>query len=107
MKIESLGGASLNDVPILNSRALKSVITVPSGQTVLLASDVNTSELRAITGLPGLSEIPGLQGTNRDTEKSTSEVLITLTPHIVRVGHRASSSRRLAYDQAGQAASAQ
>ncbi len=100
MKIESLGGASLNNVPILNSRALQSTITVPTGQTVLLASQVTGSELRAMTGLPGLNELPGFQGTNRDSEKDTAELLITVTPHIVRLGHLKSAGRRLAFDHA-------
>ena len=103
MKIEALGGTSLNNVPILNNRVLTSTITVPSGQTILLASEVTKSELRSITGIPGLNELPGFQGTDRDSENDTSELLITLTPHIVRVGHRDSSSRRFAFDQSASA----
>ncbi len=99
MKIEALGGTSINNVPVLNSRALASTITVPTGQTVLLASEITKSEMRSLSGLPGLSDIPGFQGTDHDTEKDTSELLITLTPHIVRVGHRGSASKLLAYDQ--------
>lgn len=99
MKIEALGGTSLNNIPILNSRALKSIITVPAGQTAVLASEVTRSELRALTGLPGLNDLPGFQGTDRDNEKDTSELLITLTPHIVRVGRRDSASKRLAFTQ--------
>jgi general secretion pathway protein D len=85
LKIESLGGSSLNSIPILNNRELSSVVTVPAGQTALLASAVSTSEMKDVQGLPGLSEVPGFQGTtNTNTEKDSSELLITITPHVVR-----------------------
>ncbi|HLI76790.1 MAG TPA: hypothetical protein VKV02_07575, partial [Acidobacteriaceae bacterium] len=83
-KIEALGSGTINTLPILNNRQLVSTVTIPAGQTALIASEVNTSEQRAITGLPFLSEIPGFQSTDKSTEKDTTEFMITLTPHIVR-----------------------
>jgi general secretion pathway protein D len=96
MKIEALAGSSIDSIPILNNRALTSTITVPAGQTAMLATLVNTSETKALTGLPGLSELPGFQGTDQDRQKSSTELLITITPHIVRTGRIQISSRRLA-----------
>ncbi len=94
-KIEALGSGSINTLPILNNRQLVSTVTIPRGQTAMLASEVSTSELRAITGLPFLSEIPGFQSTNKSTEKDTTELMITLTPHIVRNKGCQVTSRRL------------
>lgn len=94
MKIEALGSGSINTLPILNNRQLISTVTIPRGQTALLVSDVSSTEFRAITGLPFLSEIPGFQITNKSTEKDTSELLITLTPHIVRNQRLHITSRR-------------
>lgn len=87
MKLEALGGSSLNDVPILQSRSFVSKFTVPLGQTAMIASLVSNSEMRSIEGLPGLSELPGFVGTDKDTEKDTDELLITITPHLVRSGN--------------------
>jgi Flp pilus assembly secretin CpaC len=101
MKIEALAGSSINNIPILNNRALTSTITVPAGQTAMLAALVNTSETKALTGLPGLSELPGFQGTDQDREKSSTELLITITPHIVRTGRIQISSPRLAAVRTG------
>jgi len=95
MKIEALGGASLNNIPILNNRTLTSDVTIPADGTVLMASEVSRSEQRAIDGLPGLSEIPGFQGTDRSVESDTAELLITLTPRIVRKRSSMVASRRL------------
>ena len=96
MKIEALGGTSINSIPILNNRALTSTITVPAGQTAMLATLVSTSETKALTGLPGLSELPGFQGTDQDRQKSSTQLLITITPHIVRNGRVQIASKRLA-----------
>jgi Flp pilus assembly secretin CpaC len=96
MKLEALGGASLNNIPILNDRALTSTITVPEGKTAMLAQLVTKQEIRSIDGLPGLSELPGFQGTDKDKEVDTDEFLLTITPHIVRTGALRFSSKRLA-----------
>jgi len=102
MKIEALAGSSINSIPILNNRALTSTITVPAGQTAMLATLVDSSETKALNGLPGLSELPGFQGTDQDRQKSATELLITITPHIVRSGRMQISSRRLATVRTGQ-----
>jgi general secretion pathway protein D len=96
MKIESLAGGSINSIPILNNRTLTSTITIPAGNTAMLASLVNTNEVGSLTGLPGISELPGFQGTDKDSEKDSSELLITITPHIVRAKPFRIASRRLA-----------
>jgi general secretion pathway protein D len=95
LKIEALGGTSLNNIPILNSRDLKSGVTVPEGKTLLLASELSNTEENSIQGLPGLNDLPGFQGTNHDAIKNTGELLITITPHIVRPQSMHIASRRL------------
>jgi general secretion pathway protein D len=96
MKVEALAGSSLNNIPLLNNRALTSTITVPVGQTAMLATLVSSTEMKDLTGVPGLSELPGFQGTDQDRQKNSTELLITITPHIVRSGRMQVSSRRLA-----------
>jgi type II secretory pathway component GspD/PulD (secretin) len=96
MKVESLAGSSIDNIPILNNRAMVSTINVPAGQTAMLATLVSSSEMKDLTGLPGLSELPGFQGTDQDRQKSSTELLITITPHIVRTGRMQVTSRRLA-----------
>jgi tetratricopeptide (TPR) repeat protein len=96
MKIESLGGGSNENIPILNSRQLSSTVTIPAGQTALLVSQVSTSETHDIQGIPGLSEIPGFQSTtNSNKQTSSGELLMTITPHVVRDGGPRIASRPL------------
>jgi Flp pilus assembly secretin CpaC len=96
LKIEALGGSSINSIPILNNRALTSTVTIPAGQTAMLATLVSRNELKSVDGLPGLSELPGFQGTEQDREFDSSELLITITPHVVRSTPIRTTSRRLA-----------
>jgi Flp pilus assembly secretin CpaC len=101
MKVEALAGSSIDNIPILNNRAMNSTITVPAGHTAMLATLVSSSEMKDLTGLPGLSELPGFQGTDQDRQKSSTELLITITPHIVRTGRIKVTSRRIATARAG------
>jgi general secretion pathway protein D len=96
MKIESLAGSTIDNIPVLNNRALVSMVTIPAGDTALLASEISSNEIGSLTGLPGISELPGFQGTDQDAEKDTSELLITITPHLVRSRPFRVASRRLA-----------
>lgn len=85
MKIDALGGSSLNGVPILDDRAYTGVVTLPSGQSFAVVSEVDKQESLAISGVPGLSEIPGLNDiTDKDKQVSYSSILVVMTPHIVR-----------------------
>ena len=103
LKIEALAGGTIDSIPILNNRSLTSTIAVPIGKTAMLATLVTKNEVKALSGIPGLNDIPGFQGTDQDVEKDSTELLITITPHIVRTGRLNISSRRLATANTGEA----
>ena len=86
LKIEALTGASLNNIPVLSSRQLASDISLPDGDTALLASSLSRTESLAVNGTPGLGEIPGFQslGAARTNELDTGELVMLITPHIAR-----------------------
>jgi general secretion pathway protein D len=95
LTIDALSGRSISGNPVLNNRAYSGVVTVPEGGAVVLVGDLDESQSRAISGTPGLSEIPGLNhlAGDRDIQKNYSTLLIILTPHLVRgtqaAGHTA------------------
>ncbi len=92
LKIEALSGGSLDNIPILNSRQFVSEITLHDGETALLLSSASRSEVRAINGIPGISELPGFQDASAlDVEADTSQLVLLLTPHIV---HRRAGNLR-------------
>jgi Flp pilus assembly secretin CpaC len=85
MKIEALAGGSSNGIPVLASRQFTSGITVADGETALLISNLNRTESAAVTGIPGLSELPGFSPPlDQDAEKDTGQLIVLITPHIVR-----------------------
>ncbi len=85
MKIDALAGSSINGNPVLSNRAFSGVVTIKQGETVEVVSEVDKNESRALSGVPGLSEIPGLNNTTgNDTQKNYATLLILFTPHVVR-----------------------
>ena len=85
MKIDALAGTSINGNPILNNRAYSGVVTLKQGEAVVVVSELDKSESRAISGTPGISEIPGLNDlTGNDTQKNYATLLIVITPHVIR-----------------------
>jgi len=85
LKIDALAGSSINGNPILTNRAYSGVVTLKPGSGIVVVSDLDKQESRAISGVPGLSEIPGLNNiTGKDTDKNSSTLLIVMTPHVIR-----------------------
>lgn len=85
LKIEALSGTSLDGNPVLNSRQFSTGMTVANGESALLVSNVSKTETAAMTGLPGLSELPGFQIPLEDTvEHDQSQLVVVVTPRIVR-----------------------
>ena len=85
LKIEALSGASLNGIPVLNSRQFDGVATLRAGETELLFSDLTREEASAINGLPGISDIPGMQDIN-DTlvTQNVARLIVVITPTVTR-----------------------
>jgi len=85
IKISALAGSSVNGVPVLANRSYACDVIMPDDQAIVIAGELDKSETRAISGIPGLSEIPGLNDiTEKTTDQNSSTLLIILTPHVVR-----------------------
>jgi general secretion pathway protein D len=70
--------------PTISKRSTKTVVTVQSGETMVLGGLISEQNNKGSSGLPGLSSIPilgGLFGTQ--TNKSTkTELVVLLTPRV-------------------------
>ena len=101
LKIDALSGTSLNGNPILDNRAYSGVVMVKDGEGVVVVTELDKSEMRTISGVPGISEIPGLNDvTDKDTQTSSATLLIVMTPHIVRESLSSGHSRMMRIDKA-------
>lgn len=88
-KIDSLQGTSLNGIPVLDSQDYATITTLHQGDSALVVSDLSKQQSRAVDGVPGLSDLPGFQSTtNNETENDFSDLVIVITPHIVRLAHK-------------------
>ena len=95
MKIEALTGASLDNIPVLASRAFVSDILLQDGKTAVLLSNLSSTETASINGIPGLADLPGFQESAADrlAETAASELVVLLTPHVVHRRSRVIASR--------------
>jgi type II secretory pathway component GspD/PulD (secretin) len=88
LKLQALAGASLNSIPELTNREFTATTLAKAGQTAIYASYLTKSETKAVTGVPGLSEIPGFQSTTDTTnDLADTTLLILITPRILRHEH--------------------
>ena len=84
--LSNISGA-LNGLPTFGNREITTTIRLKDGETNMLAGLIRDEERTVMTGLPGLSDLPligRLFGHNR-IEGHESDIVLTLTPHIVRV----------------------
>lgn len=85
LTIDALSGAFNDGNPILNHEAFSGIVTVKQGQTAEVASQLTRTESRAISGTPGLSEIPGMNDvTDKTVQKDYATLVLVLTPHVIR-----------------------
>ncbi len=77
-------GSSINS-PTFSDRAVKSRIVVQDGQTVGLAGLITDSLNTGNVGIPWLKDIPvlGLLTGNQSNQRTRTELLILLTPHVL------------------------
>ena len=70
----------------IDTRKLKTEAAVQSGDTVMLAGLISDGVERGASGLPGLSRIPviGALFGSQNSSKTRNEVIVLLTPTIVR-----------------------
>lgn len=92
LDLNSLAGSNLNNIPVLNNRQYSGVVCVHIGNSALLVSALSKQDSRELTGIPGFSDIPGsTDATNRENSTEDAELVILITPHMVRVAHSEAS----------------
>ncbi|MGB9032248.1 MAG: hypothetical protein WCC27_19140, partial [Acidobacteriaceae bacterium] len=96
LTLSSLAGSALNGLPLLNNREYNAITSVKVGESALVLSSLSRQESNAITGIPGLSEIPGFQSTtNNNSNLDVAELAIVITPHIVRAVHQGAHEKMI------------
>jgi type II secretory pathway component GspD/PulD (secretin) len=85
LKIMALQGATLNGLPVLTNRSYTADIHLVNGASALVVGNLSRQESNAVSGNPGLSELPGFTALSATTkEYDVSNLAILVTPHILR-----------------------
>jgi len=76
---------SLTNIPGFRTRKNETTVELPSGGSIVSAGLLSTQSNQAITGLPGLMNLPvlGALFRSRDYQRQETELLIIITPYIV------------------------
>jgi general secretion pathway protein D len=87
IQVSSISGSGFGDLPTFGNRAISTVIRLKDGETNMLAGLIRDDERRVMTGIPGLSDLPliGPLFANNRRESQETDIVLTLTPRIVRV----------------------
>jgi general secretion pathway protein D len=96
LEFTALEGTTIDGNPVLDSRKYTAEITLRDGTSALVVSSLSKQETKAVVGIPGLSELPGLRSTTNDSKNvNASTLMILVTPHIVRRTHTDVAGREI------------
>jgi len=87
MNIRSLGGQSVNGIPIILNREYTGSITLKNEESGVVAGLISKADSRSLSGYPFLSRVPvATYATGmHDKNENDDELLVVMTPHIVRM----------------------
>jgi pilus assembly protein CpaC len=80
------GGAGGTTIPSIKTRRAETTLEIPSGGALAMAGLIQDQTKQAINGLPGLSTLPilGTLFRSRDFVNNQTELMVLVTPYIVR-----------------------
>jgi general secretion pathway protein D len=87
IEVSSISGVGFGGLPTFGNRTINTVIRLRDGETNLLAGLIRDDERQVVSGIPGLSDLPfvGKMFAHTHRETQESDIVLTLTPRIVRV----------------------
>ena len=87
VSVTSISGTGFGGLPTFGNREISTQIRLKDGETNMLAGLIRDDERRVAGGIPGLSDLPlvGRMFSHSRNEREQTDVILMLTPHIVRV----------------------
>ncbi|HEY6210909.1 MAG TPA: hypothetical protein VIW45_01430 [Vicinamibacterales bacterium] len=87
VSVTNISGTGFGGLPTFGNREINTVIRLKDGETNMLAGLIRDDERNAVEGIPGLVDVPLVGRLFAHNTKSTdqTDIILTLTPHIVRV----------------------
>lgn len=87
VEVSSVTGAGFGGLPTFANREIETTIRLKDGETNLLAGLIRDDERRVLRGVIGLSDLPiiGALFAQSQREAHETDIVLTLTPRIIRV----------------------
>jgi general secretion pathway protein D len=87
VSVTNISGTGFGGLPTFGNREINTVIRLRDGETNMLAGLIRDEERRSLDGVPGLSDLPlvGRLFAHNTKSSTQTDIILTLTPHIVRV----------------------
>ncbi len=87
VEVSSISGTGFGGLPTFGNRSVQTVIRLKDGETSILGGLIRDDERTVLEGVPGLSDVPviGRLFARNRRERQETDIILTLTPHIVRV----------------------
>jgi len=85
--VSNQSGTGFGGLPTFGNREVTTTIRLKDGETNMLAGLIRDDERTTLSGTPGLSDLPliGRLFATHHKESRQTDIILTLTPHIVRV----------------------
>jgi len=85
--VTNISGTGFGGLPTFGNREINTIIRLRDGETNMLAGLIRDDERRSLDGVPGLSDLPLVGRLFAHSTKTTTQtdIILTLTPHIIRV----------------------
>jgi general secretion pathway protein D len=87
LELSNISGTGFGGLPTFGNRSVTTIIRLKDGETSILGGLIRDDERTTLDGVPGLSDIPviGRMFAKNHRERQETDIILTLTPHIVRV----------------------
>jgi general secretion pathway protein D len=87
LQVNSVSGVGFGGLPTFGNREIDTTIRLKDGETNMLAGLIRDDERRSLSGIPGLVDLPLVGRLFAHTRKEAQEtdIILTLTPRIIRV----------------------
>ena len=87
IELSNVQGTGFGGLPTFGNRRVTTTLRLKDGETNILGGLIRDDERFVRDGIPGLADVPGLNHlfTKNHKEATETDVVVMLTPHIIRV----------------------
>jgi general secretion pathway protein D len=85
--VTNISGTGFGGLPTFGNREINTTIRLRDGETNMLAGLIRDDERQSLEGVPGLIDLPlvGRMFAHNTKTANQTDIILTLTPHIIRV----------------------